>query len=192
LKAAFPALGPILSVALVVVFALAATAADATGRPGSRLDAGVFVRGSQRADVHARATDGLRRRALLAPALQAGATRGTQGEIVGALTATAAEQAHAAVATSPISCVESTVFFSGKGPATSEIAPAFSPWIFASGRALTSSEEFDRKADPSTRLGTVAIEVLPLANASVAEPANVRDIRASAGRAFSVPLDDYG
>jgi len=123
-------------------------------------------------------------------ATNAGAT--TQGEIVGALTATAAQQEHAGVATSPTSCVESYVLCTGKGPATSEIAPAFSPWMAGSGWTVTRAGDIRGKGDPSIRLGTASTGLLSLGNASVAEPSNDRGLRATAGRISSAPLDDYG
>jgi hypothetical protein len=135
LKAAFLASGPIGSLVGAVVFSLASTAAGAEGRLGSRIDPVIFAHGSQCADTHGGTAGELARGALPAPAFRAGATRESQEEIVGALTATGAQQERAQVATSPISHVESHEFFTGREPAASEIAPALSPWIPASRRA---------------------------------------------------------
>jgi hypothetical protein len=192
LKAAFLALGPIGFLVVAVVFSLASTAAGAEARRVSRIDSAIFVHGSRCADIRGGTADELARGALPAPASRAGATRESQEEIVGALTATAAQRERVEVATSPISHVESHEFFTGREPAASEIAPALSPWISASRRASIFARDADAARDPPARAGIASIEVLPLGSASAAGSVNARGARATGRRVSSVPLDDYG
>jgi hypothetical protein len=59
---------------------------------------------------------------------------------VGAIDFTTAEQEQLVVTTSPTTFDGTSGSFTGKGPATSEIAPAFSPWIPASPSAALAPE----------------------------------------------------
>lgn len=174
MKRAFLAWGPIAATFVVAVILLA---------PPERA-----VKGAHYVNVGGRAADALPS-GVPTLALRVGSARETQGEIERAISVTTPEheQEHVVVAASPMSLV-ANAFFTSKEPATSEIAPSFSPWTPVSGRAAVFPENADLFISENP-LGTASNEGVRRAGTGGARRVNVRNIPSTER---SVQLHDYG